>query len=95
MTGETERTHLTPDEVNILVDKAVRRTLTTLGVDISNTEKLLHVQADFAYMRKSRLGAEEVNKWAKRSVVGAFISGAIYMLFTGIRAFLTAKGVAP
>lgn len=92
---EAERTHLTADEVNILVDKAVRRTLTTLGVDISSTEKMIHVQADFAYMRKSRLGSEEVAKWAKRSLVGAFFSGLFYLVISGIKAALSIKGVTP
>lgn len=87
------RTGLTPDEVNVLVDKAVRRTLTTLGVDISSTEKMLHVQADFAYMRKQRIGSEEVTRWVKRGVVGAFLSGVIYTVLVGMRAFFTAKGL--
>lgn len=92
---EPERTHLTPEEVNIVVDKAVRRTLITLGIDISTADKMLQAQADFGYLRKQRLGSEEVAKWAKRTMVGAAVSGMIYAILAGIKAALSAKGIGP
>lgn len=92
---ETERTGLTDLEVKVVVDRAVRQTLITLGLDISTADKMLQAQADFGYLRKQRLGSEEVTKWVKRTAVGACVSGAIYAFWHGFKAAMTAKGVLP
>lgn len=86
----TQHPDLSHEAINIIVDKAVRNTLTTLGIDISSTKELRHVQADFIYIRQQRIGAEEVGKWTKKACVGAFISGTLYALWVGFSAI--AKG---
>lgn len=82
--------NLSPHDITIIVDKSVRTTLTTLGIDLSSTEELRQVQADFSYMRRQRLGADEIGKWARKSILTAAIGGVMYALWAGL--MLISKG---
>lgn len=90
-----EHSHLTSTEIEIIVVKAVRQTLMTLGVDLSTSAEVRAVQSDFAYMRRQRIGAENIAEWFKKSIVVIIASGALYALWAGIRLALAGKGVGP
>lgn len=83
--------HLTEDAVRRIVRETVLETLTTLGLDVSEPEKIIAVQADMAYLRKSRIGADEVMKWAKRSLLGTALAAITYATWDGIVAAIRAK----
>lgn len=80
------------DEIRRIVKQSVHETLTTLGMDISDPEAVIAMQADHAYLRRSRLGADEVTKWFKRGVVGVGTSAGLYALWEGIKASARLKG---
>jgi hypothetical protein len=56
--------------------------LTTLGVDVDNP---LDMQADFQHLRNNRLGSEQFGKTVKRTLIMAFIGGAITVLGVGFK----------
>lgn len=74
---------MNPAEIEDVVNRSVLKTLTALGVDASSPEAIVQAQVDFAYLRRSRRGAEEVAKWMKRTIVTAAVSGAGAMLWVG------------
>jgi hypothetical protein len=83
---------MTEDEVRKIVQQSVHETLTTLGMDVSDPEAVLALQADHAYLRRSRLGADEVAKWVKRGVITAGTSGLLYTAWEGFKGALRLKG---
>lgn len=78
-----ENSPLTATEIEIIVNKSVRHTLTTLGIDLNDVDDLRSVQADFLYMRKLRLGAEDLGKLVKKSVITAIVMGGLYAFWAG------------
>lgn len=74
---------LTTEEVKEIVRQTVHETLTSMGINVTDPEQLIEAQSDFAYVRKARLGSEEVAKWVKRGLVGAGVSAFLYMLTHG------------
>jgi hypothetical protein len=74
------------DKLKIIIREAVREgieeALTKYGIDTSDPTS---TQADMLYVRKSRVGSDEVTKWIKRSVITVVISGMIATLINGIK----------
>ena len=54
------------------------------------TEEPHELQADMLYLRKSRMGSDEVAKWVRRTVVTTALSGLLYTFYAGLR--ITLKG---
>jgi hypothetical protein len=52
-----------------------------LGVDPHDP---IATQQDFAHLRKQRVAAEKVGEWTKMALIGAFITGALGVLVTGL-----------
>lgn len=71
-----------------IIRHTVHETLTMLGFNLSNPTE---VQADIAYLRKARKGSEQVAAMVKRTCVGAFCSGILWVLWEGIKAAAQAK----
>lgn len=67
---------------------AAKETLTALGVDVDNP---LEMQADFGWVRKSRVGSEDLRKWAKRSAMGIAVTAIAYGLWELAKAWWQAK----
>lgn len=87
-------TKLSEIEVNVLVIKTVRETLISLGIDLEDRNDLRALKADFAYMRRQRLGAESTVEFMKKSIITAFIGGLLFALWQGVRALAASKGVS-
>ena len=81
----TERTNLTEVEVNVIVMKSVRETLTALGIDVSDTKSLLSVQADFAHLRNMRKTRERMAEYIAKTLVGAIAVAALALLWQGFQ----------
>lgn len=77
---------LTKDEARAIAKEAAQEAVTALlqrmGFD---TTEWLEVQQDMAFVRKQRKGSEQIAVWTKRSVIGAFLSGALWILVEGIK----------
>lgn len=81
-----ERRHEPPTDFGPMVEaateKAIENVLTRLGVDHENP---LEMQEDMSFLRKQRRGAEQAGTWVKRSVLMAFISGLLWLVFEGAK----------
>lgn len=93
--AEVTQTNLTEIQVEIVVEKAVKKTLRSLGVDLEDVDDLREFQADFLFMRKQRKSADKLAEWLKHSAVVVLVGGALAMLWHGLRAVLTVKGAVP
>lgn len=77
-------TQFSQHEVEMIVDRAVNKTLASLGLDLSDPKGVRYAQADFQFLRKQREGSEKMVDWAKRSVITAAIGGTLMALWAGI-----------
>lgn len=64
------------------VRDGINEALIRHGID---TADVAAMQADMAYLRKSRLGADEVIKWMRRSALTALCSGLLLAVWEGMR----------
>lgn len=65
----------------VAASKAVKETLTSLGLDVTN---VLETQADQLYVRQQRLASEQVGTWTKRIIIVGFITGLGSVLWVGV-----------
>jgi len=65
-----------------VIEETVARTLRHVGFTVDMPHE---IQADLLYVRKARQGAEEVQKWVRRTAVSVAISGALYSIWQGIK----------
>ncbi|WP_445357284.1 hypothetical protein ACJJIC_14745 [Microbulbifer sp. ANSA002] len=77
-------THLTEQQAEELArkagHKAVEEVLEKLGVDVAN---VLEMQKDLAHLRQQRKAAEQVGVWARRILLGIFITSLCTTLWAG------------
>lgn len=66
------------EEIRQVVKASVMETLAHLGI---TTDDPHAVQKDMIHLRMARLGQEELAKWVKRTAVGVFVTGALYLLW--------------
>ena len=64
------------------VREGIEEALTKYGIDTSDPTS---TQADMLYVRKSRVGSEELTKWAKRSAITVAISSILATLWSAIK----------
>jgi hypothetical protein len=76
---------MTQDEIEAVVRATVRRTLTELGVDASESEAIIAMQQDFAFLRRQRLAAEQLGATVRRALIGALLVGALAALWVGVK----------
>lgn len=88
-----ENSNLTATEIEIIVDKAVRKTFVTLGADLSDSKSVLALQQDFNYVRQQRVGMEKTAEFVKRSAITTFLAGMLFALWLGIKASLKGTGI--
>ena len=77
-----QRGFLTSSQVEGVVDRAVKRTLTTLGFPADVTE----VQQDIAYLRRLRRGSEKTGFMVKWLAMSTFMTTGIVLFWDGIKA---------
>lgn len=77
------------------VEEIVRATLLALGIDVDDPKENRHIKADFLYLRKQRLGSEEIARIAKKSAITVAIGGLLWTLLQGFKIALTMKGFSP
>lgn len=64
------------------VREGIDDTLTKYGIEINEPTAM---QSDMVYLRKSRIGSEELAKWAKRSAITVAISTLLATLWGAIK----------
>ena len=82
---------MTETDIRRIVRETVRETLTTLGLDASAPDSVLDLQRDFAFLRRTRLGGEELARKTRLAVMGMALSGLAYLAWEGLRAALRFK----
>jgi hypothetical protein len=88
-----EHSNLNATEIDIIVEKAVRKTFITLGADLSDNRSLQALQKDFAYMRRQRVGGEKMGDGIRSAAIVAFMGGLLWALWQGLKIALVSKGV--
>ena len=73
---------LTRNEVDVIVDKTVRRTLLTMGIDSSDP---IEMQRDFQALREWRSSLAFVKSNSMKAVVGVSVVGLLGLLWIGIQ----------
>lgn len=82
---------MTEAEIRRIVRESVHETLTTLGLDANAPEAILDLQRDFAFLRRTRMGGEELARKTRLAAMGLALSGLAYLLWEGARAALRLK----
>jgi hypothetical protein len=67
------------------VREGVEEALRLYGFDTSDTPSM---QADMIYLRKARLGADEVFKWMRRATLTVAVSSLLLALWQGIKFYV-------
>jgi len=62
----------------------VKETFQELGINTADTDHIIQAQVDFAYLRRSRKSAENMQAHAKKLVIGAGIAGMASMLWAAL-----------
>ena len=79
---------LNRDEAKVIArtaaHEAVHELLIRLGVDVSSVEDIRQLQTDLIYIRQQRHAAEQIGANVRRALVGAFVTGLIGLVITGI-----------
>lgn len=70
---------------NRAAEKAVEKTLLTLGVDISDPDSIIRMQKDFQWLRSFRNSGETIKTKAITTAVGIFITGLIAAIWMAFR----------
>lgn len=71
------------------VPATVDRTLERFGFTVSDATSM---QQDMAHLRKMRRGGEFIKTCTIKTCIGASVTGMIYLLIEGFRAWLKGKG---
>jgi len=77
------------EQVREIAREAAAEVMARFGFDDEDRKE---IYADALWLRRQRLGAEQFQIWVKRGVIGAFISGALVALWTGVKELARLKG---
>lgn len=72
---------LTEQEIERIVEKSVRKTLVTMGVDCTDP---LEMQRDFQALRDWRRASESIRSKGVMTVIGILVAGTLGALWVGI-----------
>lgn len=75
-------------------EEALPKMMLQLGVDISDPDAVIELQADRQWTRRTRKSAEETGKHARKVGVGAALIFALTIFGLGVRAWLKQNGVS-
>ncbi len=76
------KTRKMKEDIREAVREGIDDALTKYGIDTDNPNSM---QSDMVYLRKSRMGSEELTKWAKRSAITVAISSLLATLWSAIK----------
>lgn len=85
-------TQLTPEQIE-LVDRAVEKTLFSLGLNVETTKDIEEVRADFAHLRRWRESVDQLQRKSMLTIIGTLITGAIGTFLLGL--YQAFKGGTP
>lgn len=88
MSDQNSPVVLTREELEHVVDGAVRRTLTSLGIDHQNP---LEMQQDFQALREWREAVGSIKRKSLLAIAGMAAAGAVAALWIGIKVTLAAS----
>jgi hypothetical protein len=71
------------NEIEDIVDRAVRKTLEHFGIDVDNPQAM---RMDFMHARKSRLLTEKVGATTITGTIGIMVSGVAYAIWQALTA---------
>lgn len=80
--------HLTEQEIEQVVAKAVKATLLSFGVD---TSKPIEMQRDFQALRDWRTASESIRSKSVMTLISIIVAGTLAALWVGIRNGITGK----
>lgn len=69
------------DIAEAAADKAVQKTLLAIGVNASDPEQILEMQADFLHLRRWRQSTETVKKRALLTAISVIVTGTLGYLW--------------
>lgn len=79
---------VTPEEIRDIAEaaaeKAIQKTLLTIGMDTIDPDAILKLQADFRHLRVWRESTEAVKKRALLTAIGVLVTGAIGWLIVAM-----------
>jgi len=78
--------YLTRDEIDIVVKKTVRETLTTMGIEAANP---IEMQRDFQMLRDWRKASTSVRTKVLMTAIGIVTAGLIGALLIGVKSVLS------
>ena len=89
MAPRNDRSHdnyLTRDEVDSIVRKTVKETLTSMGIDAADP---IEMQRDFQMLRDWRKASTSVRTKVLMTAIGLLTAGALGALAVGVKSVLT------
>lgn len=75
---------MTEEEMEKIAALVVKKIFFLFAVDPSDPHEVRELQADLIFLRKDRVGQEEMRKWIKRSAIGVAVTSLMYALYVGI-----------
>lgn len=75
---------MTEGEMEQIAELVVKKIFFVFAIDPSDSQEVRELQADLIFLRKDRVGQEEVRKWIKRSAIGVAVTSIMYALYLGI-----------
>lgn len=79
---------MTEEEMEQIAALVVKKLFFVFGIDPSDPQEVRELQADLIFLRKDRIGQEEMRKWIKRSAIGVAVTSIMYALYLGIAELL-------
>ena len=77
---------LSPDEIDAVVERAVRQTLLQIGIVTTNDADMRETQKDFAYLRDLRTGSQAMKNKGVLAVLGIAITAISTLIWLGLNA---------
>jgi hypothetical protein len=74
------------------VEEAFPKMLLQLGVDITDHESVIELQADRQWTRRTRQSAEETRGMIKKAGIGAAVTLVVTIFIVGLRAWFKQQG---
>lgn len=72
------------EQTKAFAKEIVRETLLAIGIDITDPEELVRMQADRHYVRRARLRSESIGNNSLQHIIFVVISGVIAAALLGV-----------
>jgi len=86
MVPRNQNGYLTREEIDLIIHKTVRETLTTMGIEAANP---IEMQRDFQMLRDWRKASTSVRAKVLMTAIGILTAGALGALAVGVKSVLT------